>query len=93
MISEEKGRLIYERSTALLKQYEQITCDETDTQQANKHKEQRQKTRPSSKLERLKNEEDKIRRQRKLSVSYTDIPHAQQLLLFALYNSLSKLKN
>ena len=68
IINEDKGRLIYDKTLALLSQYELITQinDETAT---SKNKEIRHKCRPSSKNEKMKNEEFRIRMQRRLSVS------------------------
>lgn len=69
VVNEAKGRRAYDRVTATLKQYEQITVI-TNVPQTIQYKEVTYKARPSSKLEQLKAEEIKLRKQKRLTVKY-----------------------
>lgn len=66
IINEDKGRLIYDKTLALLKIYESMTQVNDETG-ASRNKEIRHKCRPSSKNEKMRKEEFRIRMQRRLS--------------------------
>lgn len=72
-IIEEKGRRVYERTMTSLKQWDQLVLskDSHTNIVPSIKKESINHMRPSSKLERLKNEEQRLRKQKKLSVCFS----------------------